>query len=43
LSLSPFVGRVMAEYIATGRRPDDIVELSLQRFREGKTLQWSNN
>ncbi len=42
-SLSPFVGRTMAEYIDTGRRPDDIVELSWQRFREGKTIQWSNN
>lgn len=42
-SLSPFVGRTMAEYIDTGRRPDDIVELSWQRFRDGKTIQWSNN
>jgi len=41
-SLSPFVGRTMAEYIATGRRPADIVELSWQRFRDGKTIQWSN-
>ncbi|MDA1166236.1 MAG: FAD-dependent oxidoreductase [Planctomycetota bacterium] len=42
-SLSPFVGRTMAEYIAIGRRPDDIAELSWQRFRDGKTIQWSNN
>ena len=41
-SLSPFVGRRMAEYIDTGRRPDEIVELSRQRFRDGKSIQWSN-
>ncbi len=42
-SLSPFVGRTMAEYIDTERRPDDIAELSWQRFRDGQAIQWSNN
>ncbi|MEX0724640.1 MAG: FAD-binding oxidoreductase, partial [Planctomycetaceae bacterium] len=42
-SLSPFVGRTMAEYIHTGRRPNDVAELSWQRFREGKSIEWSNH
>lgn len=37
-SLSSFVGRTTAEYIDTDRRPVELVELSWQRYRDGKTI-----
>lgn len=33
-SISPTLGRMMAEFISTGRKPEDIGELRLSRFKE---------
>ncbi len=41
-SLSPWIARVLAESIATGRKPESMHILALSRFREGRTLDWSN-
>ncbi len=41
-SLSPFVGRAMAQFIHEGQRPHEIEILSLRRFAEGRPIQWSN-
>jgi glycine/D-amino acid oxidase-like deaminating enzyme len=41
-SLSPWIARILAEAIATGRKPEPMRILALSRFREGRTLDWSN-
>jgi glycine/D-amino acid oxidase-like deaminating enzyme len=41
-SLSPWVGRTMAEFIASGTRPPEIEILDLARFAEGRLISWSN-
>ncbi len=42
-SVAPCVGHAMAEYITTGLRPASIKWLSLSRFSEGRSIQWSNS
>jgi len=42
-SISPCVGKAMAEFIATGARPASIEWLRLSRFAEGRMIQWSNS
>lgn len=37
--LSPEVGRLMAEYVATGRKPESLVPLRIARFRENRPIK----
>ena len=37
--LSPEVGRLMAEFVASGRRPEGLSELGAGRFREGREIK----
>jgi len=37
--LSPEVGRLMAEFVATGRRPETLVPLRFARFRENRPIE----
>jgi sarcosine oxidase, subunit beta len=37
--LSPEVGRLMAEYVATGRKPDTLVPLRMARFAENEPIR----
>jgi len=37
--LSPEVGRLMAEYVATGRKPEILVPLRFARFRENRPIE----
>ncbi|TLZ75819.1 MAG: FAD-binding oxidoreductase [Methanobacteriota archaeon] len=37
--LSPEVGRLMAEYVATGRKPEILVPLRFARFRENRPIK----
>ena len=41
-SLSPWVGRGMAEFIVQDQRPQQIERFDLARFAEGRTFNWSN-
>ena len=41
-SLSPWVGRAMAEFMATGKRTSELELLSVSRFSENKPVSWSN-
>lgn len=41
-SLSPYVGRVMAKFIATGKKTDQLEMLRFTRFQEGASISWSN-
>lgn len=38
----PCVGRTMAQFIASGAKPDQIEWLSLDRFEQGRLIHWSN-
>jgi glycine/D-amino acid oxidase-like deaminating enzyme len=41
-SLSPWVGRAMAEFMVHQKRPAQIEGFDLNRFGEGRTFDWSN-
>ena len=41
-SLSPWVGRAMAEFILGQKRPSQIERFDWNRFAEGRTVNWSN-
>ena len=41
-SMSPWVGKRLATWIAEGTRPPDIKLFELDRFRRGDLIQWSN-
>ncbi len=41
-SLSPWVGRSMAEFIVENEVPQHIERFDLKRFAEGRTFVWSN-
>jgi sarcosine oxidase subunit beta len=41
-SLSPWVGRAMAEFIFEQKTPPQIERFDLNRFAEGRTFNWSN-
>lgn len=41
-SLSPWVGRVMAEAIVTGSVPPEMALLGCSRFLENRPIEWSN-
>ena len=41
-SMSPWIGRMMAEFILTANKPSDIDPLRLSRFAEGELIDWSN-
>lgn len=41
-SIAPWVGRSMADWIHTGRRPPRLELLGLDRFATGRLIDWSN-
>ena len=41
-SLSPWVGRAMAEFMVHQKRPTQIDGFDLNRFGEGRAFDWSN-
>jgi len=41
-SLSPWVGRAMAEFIVQQQTPSQIQRFDLRRFAEGRPFDWSN-
>ena len=41
-SLSPWVGRTMADFIATGKQPAEIERLDARRFAENRLINWDN-
>jgi sarcosine oxidase subunit beta len=41
-SISPWVGRMMAQFIHDGARPEGLELVSLERFTSGRLIDWSN-
>ncbi len=41
-STAPCVGRTMAKFIASGKKPQEIEWLRLSRFAEGDLIHWNN-
>jgi len=42
LSLSPAIGKMMADFIVDGKKSPDMDALRLSRFAEGKQIDWHN-